>query len=269
MRQWPLVIFLALLSAFSQRPACASPAAFADWAAVVVAGDDHAHSGDLTETFDNARRDVAAELVRKGFSPGNVLQFSVRPELYPAAKPLKADLAPIYDGLRSLAQRAKGGCLVYFTSHGAPQGVVLDNSLLPPRLMDDMVSTSCGNRPTVVIISACFSGVFIPALAANNRMIITAARPDRTSFGCGANDRYPYFDACLLQSLPDAHDFSALAPKVQQCVASRETELGASPPSEPQVWIGPALRPVLPLMGFAPASGGASCSSPCQNRVGG
>jgi hypothetical protein len=104
----------------------------------------------------------------------------------------------------------------------------------------------------VVIISACFSGVFIPVLAASNRMIFTAARPDRTSFGCGASDKYPYFDACILQVLPGARDFSSLAPKVQACVAQREIELGAAPPSEPQVWIGPALRPILPLMALAP-----------------
>ena len=33
---------------------------FADWAAVVVAGDFHAHSGADSEAFDNARRDVSA-----------------------------------------------------------------------------------------------------------------------------------------------------------------------------------------------------------------
>jgi hypothetical protein len=56
----------------------------------------------------------------------------------------------------------------------------------------------------------------------------------------------------MLQVLPAAHDFVALAPKVQACVADREVETGASPPSEPQVFVGPALRPILPLMAFAP-----------------
>ena len=30
-------------------------------------------------------------------------------------------------------------------------------------------------------------------------MVLTAARPDRTSFGCGEADKYPYFDDCFLQ----------------------------------------------------------------------
>jgi hypothetical protein len=232
--------------------ALASVPPFANWAAVVVSGDFHAsHTNNPTETFDNARRDVAAELIRKGFSAANLREFSVRPELY-ADHPGKADLQPIYETLKSLADQAKGGCLVYFTSHGAPQGVVLDGEILPPRLMDQMISDACGRRPTIVIISACFSGVFVPALADTNRMILTAARPDRSSFGCSESDKYPYFDACMLEVLPQAHDFVALAPEVQACVARREQEIGASPPSEPQVWVGPELRFVLPLMALAP-----------------
>lgn len=231
----------------------AAPSPFSNWAAVVISGDFHAsHTQNPTETFDNARRDVAAELIRKGFSAANIRQFSVRPELYGAVRPGKADLAPIYNGLKGLAQQATGGCLVYFTSHGAPQGVVLDGQILPPQVMDQMISQACGARPTIVIISACFSGVFVPALADPNREIITAARPDRSSFGCSESDKYPYFDACMLKVLPSAHDFVALGPQVQTCVAQREAEKGLSPPSEPQVYVGAALRPILPLMAFEP-----------------
>ncbi|MEJ0064365.1 MAG: C13 family peptidase [Caulobacteraceae bacterium] len=118
--------------------------------------------------------------------------------------------------------------------------------------MDRLITDSCGRRPTVVIISACFSGVFVPALADNNREILTAARPDRSSFGCSESDKYPYFDACMLKVLPTAHDFVALGPAVQACVAQRETETGMRPPSEPQFFVGAKLRPILPLMAFAP-----------------
>lgn len=245
------VAALAGLLAASRVMAASGP--FADWAAVVVSGDYHAaHTNNPTETFDNARRDIAAELIRKGFAAANLRQFSVRPERYPDTKPGKADLEPIYESLKSLAEQAKSGCLIYFSSHGSPQGVVLDGRIIPPQLIDEMISEACGRRPTIVIISACFSGVFVPALADTNRMILTAARPDRSSFGCSESDKYPYFDTCMLQVMPQAHDFVALAPKVQQCVAQREQQLGASPPSEPQVYVGPALRFVLPLMALAP-----------------
>jgi hypothetical protein len=253
MPRWAAAIVLILTCALAGWATRAAASPFSDWAAIVVSGDFHAaHTNNPTETFDNARRDVAAELIRKGFSAANIREFSVRPELYPDVKPGKADLDPIYKGLSDLTQQAKSGCLVYFTSHGSPQGVVLNGQILPPQLMDEMVSEACGKRPTVVIISACFSGVFVPAMADSNREIITAARPDRSSFGCSESDKYPYFDACMLHVLPQAHDFVALGPEVQQCVAQREAETGASPPSEPQFYVGPALRPILPLMAFAP-----------------
>jgi hypothetical protein len=242
--------FLGLVALLAgSAPAGAGP--FSDWAAIVVAGDYHAsHTQNPTETFDNARRDVAAELIRKGFSAVNVRQFSVRPERYQGVA--KADVEPISAALDELSARAPGGCLVYFTSHGAPQGVVLDGAFLGPQDMDQMLTHACGAKPTIVIISACFSGVFVPALADTHREILTAARPDRSSFGCGEADKYPYFDNCVLQVLPSAHDFVALGPAVQRCVAEKEDETGMSPPSEPQFYVGPALRPILPLMALDP-----------------
>jgi hypothetical protein len=251
--RWGIAALVAGFVAITAGPAAWAGSPFANWAAIVVSGDFHAsHTNNPTETFDNARRDVSAELIRKGFSAANLREFSVRPELYPQQKPGKADLQPIYESLRGLVQQAKGGCLVYFSSHGAPQGVVLDGEFLPPDVMDHMITDTCGKRPTVVIISACFSGVFVPALADSNREIITAARPDRSSFGCSESDKYPYFDACMLKVLPTAHDFIALGPAVQTCVADRESETGMRPPSEPQFYVGAQLRPILPLMAFAP-----------------
>jgi len=245
----------ALLSALAL--AWAAPAVagdFADWTAVVVAGDWHAHSGGSTEAFDNARRDVSRALVSAGFSPGNLRQFSVRPNRYKDVQPRKSDLQGIYDALVDLTEKHKGGCLVYFSSHGAPQGVVVDKRILPPSILAAMLDDSCGQRPTIVVLSACFSGVFVPELAQPNRMILTAARPDRTSFGCGEADTYPYFDECFLSAFPHAADFAALGAATQACVAAREIKEGASPPSEPQLWIGASLRPMLPLYGLARAS---------------
>ena len=251
MRAWAVAAAVLVLTALGGPAFAWGP--FSDWAAIVVSGDYHAaHTNNPTETFDNARRDVAAELVRKGFSPGNVLQFSVRPELYPDVKPGKSDLQPIYQGLQDVAARATGGCLLYFTSHGAPQGVVIDGQIIPPQIVDQMLVGACGHRRAIVIVSACFSGVFVEGLADANRMILTAARPDRTSFGCSESDKYPYFDACMLQNLPGAPDFATLGPVVQACVARREIEKNASPPSEPQLYIGAAMRPVLPLMKLTP-----------------
>ncbi|PTS87269.1 MULTISPECIES: C13 family peptidase [unclassified Caulobacter] len=238
-----LVLFVLAPSVQAQTP-------FSRWSAVVVAGDWHAHSGGPTEAFDNARRDVADTLAGLGFARTAIRQYSVRPERYPGQGPEPAEITAIHQGLKDSAQTARSGCLFYISSHGGPEGALLGEDLLRPSRLAALIDDACPARPAVVVISACFSGVFIPALQKPNRMILTAARPDRASFGCGESDRYPFFDDCFLSSAKGARDFIALGSAVQACVARKEVEVGAAPPSEPQVWIGPALRPFLPLYAF-------------------
>jgi hypothetical protein len=241
-----LCLFMAVLPA----TAGAAESDFANWAAVVVAGDFHAEDGNPTEAFDNARRDVTQALITAGFSPGNIQQFSVRPERYPKEAPLPATAGFVQGGLEHLAQQARGGCLVYFSSHGSPDGIVLNGGLFSPAGMSRMLDEACAERPTVVILSACFSGVFIPALAGPNRVILTAARPDRSSFGCTQNDKYPYYDDCILSSFPQVSNFAALAVAARTCVAKREIVEHAAPPSEPQMSIGGNIAPDLVFYAF-------------------
>lgn len=243
-----LLLPLLAVSARAQEPISTQP--FKAWSAVVIAGDWHAHSGAPSEAFDNARRDVGQALIGLGFTPSAIRQFSVRPQRYPAVKPGKTEINTIYEGLAELAAKNSAGCLFYVSSHGSPEGVLLDDGILPPALLAAVIDRACPTRPSIVVISACFSGVFVAPLQRDDRMILTAARADRTSFGCSESDKYPYFDDCFLSSAPTAHDFAALGRAVQACVARKEHDTGAKPPSEPQLWIGPALRPLLPLYAF-------------------
>lgn len=241
---WLAAVLLLALGA----PAAAAP--FGDWSAVVVAGDWHAHDGGPSEAFDNARRDVSIALEKAGFKAQNIRQFSVRPERYADTHPDKAALQGIFEAMKSLSSATPGGCLFYISSHGSQAGALLDTGVLQPGTLATMLDNSCGAKPTVVVISACFSGVFVPTLAKPNRMVLTAARFDRTSFGCGQDNKYPYFDDCFLSSMPKAKDFGALGGAVQTCVRNREIAENIGPPSEPQVWVGAQLRPMLPLYAF-------------------
>jgi hypothetical protein len=251
MPQFRILLALAFLAAIpAAGPSRAATSPFADWAAIIVAGDNHASGGGSTEVFDNGRRDLAKAFTDVGFSPQNIVQFSVQPDKY---DPRPFSVRPwrnLVEQFGGLTQRARGGCLLYFTSHGSPQGIVLGDALLSPAQLAGLVDDYCGKRPTVAVVSACFSGVFAPELEWPNRLIMTAARPDRTSFGCGATDRYTYFDDCFLQSLRAAGSLQDLTGAVPTCVARRERAEQMTPPSEPQVVIGPQMRAALPLYGF-------------------
>ncbi len=226
-----------------------APGSFAGWAAVVVSGDDHAAHVDLpTAAFDNARRDVAAAFEQRGVSAANLAQVSV------ADHDAAGEVGVMRERLEGVARRARAGCIVYVTSHGSPDGVLIGDRLDPPRTFATMVEAACPKRPAAVILSACYSGVFVPALEAalgSRAFILTAARKDRSSFGCGEDDRYPFFDGCVIQTLPVATDFGDLADRVRSCVVRREDQEGMRPRSEPQLFMGRAFRTKAPAFAEA------------------
>jgi hypothetical protein len=230
-------------------PACANP--FDNWAALVVAGDWHAHSGAASEVFDNARRDLVKALGRMGFPQNHIQQYSARPDADRSTMPLHSDPATIGVNFTKLTEQATGGCFAYFTTHGAPLGVMMGDSVVGVRTIGDLIDRACPGRPTVVVISACYSGMFIPVLHADNRMIITAARGDRTSFGCGETNMHTFFDQCILESLPKSTTFTVLSDLARKCVALREKAEMVEPPSEPQVYIGSAIARQLDQFTFA------------------
>jgi hypothetical protein len=210
---------------------------FSHWAVVLVAGDYRAHSGAPSKVFDNARHDLVTAFSKIGFSKANMAQFSVDYD----DGTRHSDVQDIASAMQAMAVRAREGCLIYFTSHGTPTGIIIGDAVLTPAQMHDMVNNACHDRPSVIVMSSCFSGQFVPALAGDNRIIMTAARPDRTSFGCGEMDHYTFFDDCFLRAMPLADDFPGLGGLVQQCVAAREQEMKATPPSEPQLSVGPGM----------------------------
>jgi hypothetical protein len=217
----------------------------------VVAGDWHAHSGGPTEAFDNARRDVSVTLARLGLRAGRRPPVLGAPQALSGGEAAQDRPAAIHADLRDLAAKNPAGCLVYLTSHGAPEGAVLDEDILPPSLLAAVIDDACPARPSIVVVSACFSGVFVKPLQRDDRMILTAARPTAPRSAAARTTSTPISTTASCRRRR-AHDFAALGRAVQACVARRERDTGAEPASEPQLWIGPGLRPLLPLYAFPP-----------------
>ncbi|MGY2171916.1 caspase family protein [Pseudomonas gingeri] len=130
---------------------------------------------------------------------------------------------------------------IYLTSHGTHEHeLVLDQ----PRLeladlpADEMASALAPlkNRDKVIVISACYSGGFIPALKDERTLIMTASRADRVSFGCSEEADFTYFgDALFAQALNQTDDLQQAFNLAKAHVADRE-QADNFEASEPQIW---------------------------------
>lgn len=239
-------LLLTLMAALAGAGPADAQSRFDGWAGAVIAADWRDGGGRPIAAFDNARRDVTRGLLAAGLPRESLVEFSLRPDA-----PDPVSVAEALHGVAEATRRATRGCLLYFTSHGSPEGIVFGpDGTVSPAAMANQVRQWCGTRPTVVIVSACYSGVFVNALAAPNRMILTAASRERTSFGCGAEETYPWFDGCVIESLPDATDFLALAAGARACVARKEQAAGITVPSEPQLFVGAEMQLRLPTLRF-------------------
>ncbi|MGV8919714.1 MAG: C13 family peptidase [Pseudomonas sp.] len=143
----------------------------------------------------------------------------------------------------TLAQRSGPEDLIfiYLTSHGThDHELVLDQ----PRLeltdlpADELaaVLAPLKNRDKVVVISACYSGGFIPALKDDKTVVITASRADRVSFGCSEEADFTYFgDALFAKALAETDDLQQAFNQAKTYVAAREASENFEA-SEPQIW---------------------------------
>jgi Peptidase C13 family len=132
----------------------------------------------------------------------------------------------------------KDSLVVVLTSHGSPDGLAIvagrREDTLTPRALRRMLDAS-GAKYRVVIISACYSGVFVPALADARTLVITAAAADRPSFGCEDGATWTYFgDAFFNRALRAAPDLPAAFKKARALVTAREKREGYEP-SNPQM----------------------------------
>jgi len=224
--------------ALSQQADMAPLPTPAHWSVFLLAGDNSA------PVFDNAVTRFQGLL--HGPSIGAIHSFSADGRVAGSDPATVDNLATAMD---QLPPQADTGCFVFMTSHGNQDGVFLRADLkhqhfLTPTQLGNLLDATCGQRPTVAIISACHSGVFLDD-AAPNRIILTAARADRTSFGCGAAFDYTYYDSCLLDHWPQSRTFVDLYNAVVLCVEDKERQMNVTP-SQPQAWFGTAVA-TLPL----------------------
>ena len=150
----------------------------------------------------------------------------------------------------SLMDGSEDVLVLYTTSHGADIGLAYHYGdtgfgiLSPARLKAAL--EEAGIRRRVLILSACYSGVFVPVLASPDTAILTAAASTRTSFGCAAENDWTFFgDALINRALRQPVALEEAARQAGRSVAEWEIK-GRMLASLPQVSIGAQARAWLP-----------------------
>lgn len=197
-----------------------------------------------------------AEYFEKLFSQrfgaaGHVLVLENNPAAL-TARPLAdwSNLEAALDVLASKMDMQNDILLLYFTTHGSEDHYLyVDMDPLPLDQIgaDDMASI-LKEHPfhwKVIVVNACYSGGFIPSLHGAGTLVITAARTDRSSFGCGAQSQITYFShAFLVDALNRTNDPVQAFAIARKEVAAWEKRDGYTP-SEPQIDTGAGIAAKL------------------------
>ena len=228
-------------------------------------------AGDGDEPPFRNEVDYLAKLLGTRFgAQGRTLELVNSPATY-ATIPLatRTNLINAVEFIGNMMDRDNDVLFLFLTSHGGRDHrlfVGMGDLPLDQITPDDIRAAldAAHIRWRVVVVSACYSGGFIPALRDAHTMIITAARSDRTSFGCGNDSQITWFGkAFLTDALNRTTDFHDAYLRARTTIAGWEKRDGETP-SEPQYWAGTdiqqkldAWRATLPAAAavpFVPAS---------------
>jgi Peptidase C13 family len=159
------------------------------------------------------------------------------------------NLRTVLERVGRLMNKDEDVLFLFLTSHGAADMFWIDAGPVPadPLYSDelaDMLDES-GIKWRVLVISACYSGSFIGPVWDARTLMITAARHDRSSFGCSSERNWTYFgEAYFDQALRRDLSFVRAFDQAEEAIAARETAEGLKP-SLPQMRIGRLIGPTL------------------------
>lgn len=151
--------------------------------------------------------------------------------------------------------------ILYATTHGDPVAGLAyrdgDNGvgMIAPDKLASLLD-GLGFKRRMILLSACYSGIFIPGLANANSVIMTAASSKRTSFGCAPGNDWTFFgDALVNNALRKPQSFDQAADEAVALVSKWENDLDLVP-SLPQIFVGDKARIWLtPLEARMPKKG--------------
>jgi Peptidase C13 family len=202
------------------------------------------------------RKEVASarEVFDKRFGTGGYSTMLINSFKTAAKTPMAnlTNLDTVLKRIGALMDHDKDVLVLFITTHGAKEQLQVYfedypfNQIWPETL--NTLLAEAGIRNRVVILSACHSGSFIPALANPQTLIMAAAHADKSSFGCSNQREWTYFgDALFNHAFRQTHNFEAAFAQADRLIAEWEAKDG-SIPSNPQISVGSEIVKVLARM---------------------
>jgi hypothetical protein len=154
--------------------------------------------------------------------------------------------------------------VLMLTSHGNDaDGIAITNGKMPEDALSPedlrMILDESHIRWRVIVVSACYAGIFIPALKNDSTLIMTAADSRHSSFGCDDTRDLTYFGEALLKdALPHACSLNQAYTDTARIIRQREAA-EREIHSNPRLFVGPAMQARLPQLEVAAAH---SCTAP-------
>jgi Peptidase C13 family len=186
----------------------------------------------------------AADIVAKRFGGTDVI---VRANSRWETQATNETVASTLDSVAKTMDAENDILLMIFTSHGSRGGLAvkaagIEETLSPWLLQATLRYT--GVRHRVIIVSACYSGIFLP-LAGPDTLVITAADADHPSFGCRDGAEWTYFgDAFFNTAMRRAKGLRDAFNIARNLVRKRELSEGFDP-SNPQIAGGQNIERLL------------------------
>jgi hypothetical protein len=213
-----------------------------------------AFAGDGGEDVFRNEAEYAAQLFTQRFGPtAHALVLENNPttlQKHPLAS--WSNLEEALDQLSTVMKPEQDILVLYMTSHGdEDHNLLVDMDPLP---LDQIGAPDLAGilkkRPfkwKVVVVNACYSGGFVPDLRGAGTLVLTAARADRSSFGCGSDSDITYFGkAWLVDALNKTDNFVDAFQLAKQDIAGWEQQDKLTP-SEPQIDMGAGIAQQLAL----------------------
>lgn len=165
----------------------------------------------------------------------------------------RSNITQALKGIAEKMDKENDVLFLFISSHGTEDHQIelnywpLKLEFISPEWLRKALDQS-GIRRRVIVLSACYSGGFIPALQSPDTLVITAADSKSASFGCLDDAEFTYFGRAFFdEALRREYSLQAAFDRARVQIGQRERR-GNYEHSNPQWWEGHQMKEDLPLL---------------------